>query len=67
MKLILLSILIKHLRFLGKVKNFYFDILKIILPLHSQNIGLVAQLNSASDYGSEGYWFESSRGHGIKN
>jgi integrase len=23
----------------------------------------VAQLNSASDYGSEGYWFESSRGH----
>ena len=25
--------------------------------------GLVAQLNSASDYGSEGYWFESSRGH----
>ena len=28
--------------------------------------GLVAQLNSASDYGSEGYWFESSRGHNNK-
>ena len=26
-------------------------------------IGLVAQLNSASDYGSEGYRFESCRGH----
>ncbi len=25
--------------------------------------GLVAQLNSASDYGSEGYRFESCRGH----
>jgi hypothetical protein len=23
----------------------------------------VAQLNSALDYGSRGYWFESSRGH----
>ena len=29
--------------------------------------GLVAQLNSASDYGSEGYWFESSRGHKLKS
>ena len=29
----------------------------------SKVFGLVAQLNSASDYGSEGYWFESSRGH----
>ena len=26
-------------------------------------LGLVAQLNSALDYGSRGYWFESSRGH----
>ena len=25
--------------------------------------GLVAQLNRASDYGSEGYRFESCRGH----
>jgi hypothetical protein len=25
--------------------------------------GLVAQLNSALDYGSRGYWFESSQGH----
>jgi hypothetical protein len=30
--------------------------------LHPLN-GLVAQLNSALDYGSRGYWFESSRGH----
>ena len=29
-------------------------------------IGLVAQLNSASDYGSEGYRFESCRGHKNK-
>src|SRR5690606_35579906 len=29
------------------------------------NNGLVAQLNSASDYGSEGYRFESCRGHYI--
>jgi hypothetical protein len=28
--------------------------------------GLVAQLNSALDYGSRGYWFESSQGHKIK-
>ncbi len=28
--------------------------------------GLVAQLNSASDYGSEGYRFESCRGHNIR-
>jgi hypothetical protein len=27
------------------------------------NKGLVAQLNSALDYGSRGYWFESSQGH----
>ena len=26
----------------------------------------MAQLNSALDYGSRGYWFESSRGHEIK-
>jgi hypothetical protein len=26
----------------------------------------VAQLNSALDYGSRGYWFESSRGHETK-
>ena len=29
--------------------------------------GLVAQLNSASDYGSEGYRFESCRGHFYKS
>ena len=28
-----------------------------------QQIGLVAQLNRASDYGSEGYRFESCRDH----
>lgn len=32
-----------------------------------KKIGLVAQLNSALDYGSRGYWFESSRGHSKKN
>ncbi len=26
-------------------------------------IGLVAQLNSALDYGSRGFWFESRQGH----
>ena len=41
---------------------------KIVLPLHSLNEnveqnGLVAQLNRASDYGSEGYRFESCRDH----
>lgn len=30
--------------------------------MHPQK-GLVAQLNSALDYGSRGCWFESSRGH----
>ena len=36
-----------------------------MLPLHSQfeNEGSVAQLNRASDYGSEGYRFESCRSH----
>ena len=29
-------------------------------------LGLVAQLNSAPDYGSGGYRFESCRGHNIK-
>ena len=41
---------------------FDLDIYHFYLYLHPQQ-GLVAQLNSASDYGSEGYWFESSRGH----
>ena len=38
---------------------------KMLLPLHSQfeNEGSVAQLNRASDYGSEGYRFESCRSH----
>ena len=30
------------------------------------NEGPVAQLNSASDFGSEGYRFESCRGHNLK-
>ena len=34
-----------------------------LLRIFAPALGLVAQLNSASDYGSEGYWFESSRGH----
>jgi hypothetical protein len=29
-------------------------------------IGLVAQLNSALDYGSRGFWFESRQGHKTK-
>ena len=29
--------------------------------------GLVAQLNSALDYGSRGYWFESSQGHFLQS
>ena len=38
---------------------------KMLLPLHSQfeNEGSVAQLKRASDYGSEGYRFESCRSH----
>ena len=36
----------------------------IALSLQSQNgYGSVAQLNRASDYGSEGYGFESRRDH----
>lgn len=34
-----------------------------LMLIFAPALGLVAQLNSASDYGSEGYWFESSRGH----
>ena len=34
-----------------------------LLYLQTEIQGLVAQLNSASDYGSEGYRFESCRGH----
>ena len=37
---------------------------KISLPLHSQiRKGTVAQLNRASDYGSEGFGFESQQRH----
>jgi len=34
-----------------------------IMLIFAPALGLVAQLNSALDYGSRGYWFESSRGH----
>ena len=34
--------------------------IRLLLPIAN---GLVAQLNSALDYGSRGYWFESSQGH----
>ena len=34
-----------------------------IMLIFAPASGLVAQLNSALDYGSRGYWFESSRGH----
>ena len=33
------------------------------IPLFLPSAGFVAQLNRASDYGSEGYRFESYRGH----
>ena len=41
---------------------------ELCIPLHSQtrNNGSVAQLNRASDYGSEGYRFESCRSHNFK-
>ena len=56
--------LTKKLQKLQKV----LQIQKKALPLHSLNEnveqnGLVAQLNRASDYGSEGYRFESCRDH----
>ncbi len=41
------------------------DKLEIFFIIFAQN-GFVAQLNRASDYGSEGYRFESYRGHLIK-
>ena len=34
--------------------------IRLLIPFAN---GLVAQLNSALDYGSRGYWFESSQGH----
>ena len=46
--------------------NLDLQITQLHLYLHP-NQGLVAQLNSALDYGSRGYWFESSQGHKIKN
>ena len=55
-----------HENFRRKVWRFA----KNSLPLHrnsemkrKQNVGSVAQLNRASDYGSEGYGFESHRSH----
>ena len=49
-----------------KLLKFYLQLIckcKINTYIRTHKKGLVAQLNSASDYGSEGYWFESSRGH----
>ena len=52
--------------------KFHLQVTQLSLYLHplrrststmSYKNGLVAQLNSALDYGSRGYWFESSRGH----
>ena len=49
-------------------KNF-FRVYRILKKLYFcspiQRNGPVAQLNRASDYGSEGYRFESCRGHQI--
>ena len=52
----------------GQKSQKVLQIQKKALPLHSLNEnveqnGLVAQLNRASDYGSEGYRFESCRDH----
>ena len=52
-----------------KPKNFYFKkIAKNLAVSHKSNNfalanGSLAQLNRASDYGSEGYRFESCRSH----
>ena len=45
--------------------NFAFRFAGLLkLPIFATTkTGLVAQLNSALDYGSRGYWFESSQGH----
>ena len=43
-------------------QNIFADLI-IMLIFALTKKGLVAQLNSALDYGSRGYWFESSRGH----
>lgn len=50
-------------RLIIKFSVSYFKEKKKVLYLQTFNRGLVAQLNSASDYGSEGYRFESCRGH----
>ena len=48
----------KMYKCVGVIKKLYF-----CSPI--QRNGPVAQLNRASDYGSEGYRFESCRGHTI--
>ncbi len=61
---------IKSTRFLNCVEKNSLDKFRLrlgdtikLLIFALTKIGLVAQLNSALDYGSRGYWFESSQGH----
>ena len=48
----------------GLETTLYFLYLHPQTAYNANAAGLVAQLNRASDYGSEGYRFESYRGHG---
>ena len=58
----------KKTHFFEKKSTNILVVQKKAIPLHTSNDnnkknGLVAQLNRASDYGSEGYRFESCRDH----
>ena len=48
-------------------KNIFCFIKSVYLCIAIKGKGPVAQLNRASDYGSEGYRFESCRGHKKKS
>ena len=45
----------------GKILLFEKKFITFAIPIKGN--GFVAQLNRASDYESEGFWFESRRGH----
>jgi hypothetical protein len=47
----------------GKILLFEKRFITFAIPIKGN--GFVAQLNRASDYESEGFWFESRRGHHI--
>ena len=50
-------------KFAGTKKSSTFALSNENNTFDNNKNGLVAQLNRASDYGSEGYRFESCRGH----